>query len=87
MSGLDFKFKPTPRGFSRADFKDLYGAPCSIQASSLATDDAIWLGCDELGIEPVSKEPFAQRMHLNREQVASLLPILERFVETGELSS
>jgi hypothetical protein len=26
------------------------------------------------------------RMHLNRKQVAELLPILQKFVETGELS-
>jgi hypothetical protein len=26
------------------------------------------------------------RMHLSREQVAELLPILQKFVDTGELS-
>lgn len=34
----------TDRGFALADFKDLYGKSCSIQKSSLATIDAIWLG-------------------------------------------
>lgn len=34
----------TQRGFGRGEFKDLYGDECSIQKSSLATEDAIWLG-------------------------------------------
>jgi hypothetical protein len=98
----------TGRGFSRGAFSDLYGSPCSIQKSSLASDDAIWLGVDDvspkvlhgdarkLGIEtdatcgwvpyPIPKEvSMATRMHLSREQVAQLLPILERFVATGEI--
>ena len=37
----------TQRGFSNGKFKDAYGAECSIQKSSLATKDAIWLGIDD----------------------------------------
>jgi hypothetical protein len=65
---MTLEFKYTVRGFARYDFKDLYGNACSLQESSLATDNAIWLGCNE------------QRMHLNRNQVAALLPILQNFV-------
>ncbi len=36
----------TERGFALGLFTDLYGTKCSIQKSSLATDDAIWLGVD-----------------------------------------
>ena len=35
------------RGFSRMDFTDRYGEQCSLQKSSLATEDAIWLGVNE----------------------------------------
>lgn len=56
-------------------FKDLYDKDCSIQLSSLAGDDAIWFGVN--GVK--------KRMHLNREQVAELLPTLIRFVEKGVL--
>ena len=35
------------RGFSRMDFTDMYGEQCSLQKSSLATEDAIWLGINE----------------------------------------
>ena len=35
------------RGFSRMDFTDRYGEQCSLEKSSLATEDAIWLGVNE----------------------------------------
>lgn len=46
------KQKKTGRGFPLVEFKDYYGTPCSIQASSLAIyqqpgTSAIWLGCDD----------------------------------------
>ena len=37
----------TQRGFASGKFRDHYGSPCSIQKSSLATIDAIWLGVDD----------------------------------------
>jgi hypothetical protein len=37
----------THRGFALIEFEDLYGAKCSLQKSSLATEDAIWLGVDD----------------------------------------
>jgi len=90
----------TPRGFEHGEFTDLYGEKCSIQKSSLATDDAIWLGIDNpkltvfendqhgnyLITEMPNNFSVSSRMHLNREQVSELLPILQKFVETGELS-
>lgn len=33
-----------PRGFATYLFCDRYGAPCVLQKSSLATEDAVWLG-------------------------------------------
>lgn len=80
------RFDRTNRGFARYDFEDLYGEACSLQASSLATDDAIWFGCNETKIHHVTGQSLGQRMHLNREQVAALLPILQHFVMTGEVS-
>lgn len=72
------------RGFLKGKFKDRYGEDCSIQKSSLATEDCIWLGCDH---ETVDKQgrPCGARMHLTQEMVADLLPMLQHFVETGEL--
>jgi hypothetical protein len=36
----------TQRGFAIFTFRDLYGLGCSIQKSSLADKDAIWVGVD-----------------------------------------
>jgi hypothetical protein len=83
----------TSRGFVHADFTDRYGEACSIQDSSLATEDAIWLGIDHIngremssvvGIDP---ERIPARMHLTREMVAELLPLLQRFVDTGSIAA
>ena len=90
---LNIVFQPTQRGFLKGEFKDLYGMTCSIQKSSLATDDAIWIGSDGGShasgntIIPEDEFPYTcmARMHLNREQVSELIPILQFFVDNGEL--
>jgi len=89
----------TNRGFGIKKFKDLYGEECSLQESSLATDDAIWLGVHDPELVVFEDENMGKyittpmpktfsvhcRMHLNKEQVAELIPILQNFVETGFL--
>lgn len=42
-----FETTKTHRGFAHASFEDRYGAKCSIQKSSLATEDAIWFGIND----------------------------------------
>lgn len=91
------KLKPAnDRGFLRGEFTDLYGAKCSIQASSLATDTAIWLGINEPEVKimgpkgwedvPIPEQAMRSgRMHLNRELVLQLLPMLQHFAMTGYL--
>lgn len=88
------------RGFKNGKFVDSYNNQCSIQKSSSAMDDFIWLGIDNPKLTVFKDESMGQylettlpktwmvdsRMHLSREQVAELLPILQKFVETGELS-
>ncbi len=98
--------KKTQRGFSYQEFKDTRGNKCSIQKSSIATEDRIWLGSNELGLEgfyPNTHEPWRPltemeikikfgcidivdncRMELNRKQVARLIPLLQKFVDTGD---
>ena len=103
------EIKNSARGFEYTEFTDSYGAKCSLQKSSLATEDAIWFGVDDanpiimafdakrFGIEstetngwvtyPVPDEVLlTTRMHLSQEQVKELLPYLEHFAKTGELS-
>lgn len=77
-------FTKTDRGFTRGEFKDTYGCECSIQQSSIATADCLWLGCDEILRAP-GFDPINSRMHLTREMAAELIPPLQHFVETGAL--
>jgi hypothetical protein len=78
------KINATSRGFLRGEFKDRYGEACSIQESSLATESCIWLGCDH---ETVDKQgaPCGARMHLTQELATELIPLLQHFVDTGDL--
>ena len=76
----------TERGFALTGFHDQYGNKCSIQKSSSAMQDCIWLGIDQ--VEPIREGEevyYFGRMHLNQEQVSKLLPLLQHFVEHGEL--
>lgn len=94
---MDIREGLTNRGFKKYTFEDCYGIKCSLQKSSLATDSAIWLGCEDAdpkvlipgkGWQPVEMpEGYVAdtRMHLTREQVKDLLPLLHWFVETGDL--
>lgn len=91
------KLELTNRGFVIGDFLDEYGTPCSIQKSSLAEKDCIWLGVHDArpkicvygeGWKEISLPEGAMissRMHLSREHVKELLPILQHFADTGEL--
>jgi hypothetical protein len=92
------RVKRTGRGFAIAEFIDLYGATCSIQKSSLASKDAVWLGVDDANPRinrsdgngwqayPIPEEVLlTTRMHLSRQQVKKLLPLLQKFADTGEL--
>ncbi|MEK6828570.1 MAG: hypothetical protein AABY15_00390 [Nanoarchaeota archaeon] len=99
----------TGRGFSLGEFEDQYGKKCSIQKSSIATRDCIWLGVDDpepqimvsdarrLGITSSmangwmpynipTEVNISTRMHLSREDVKKLLPLLQKFAETGSLT-
>jgi hypothetical protein len=82
--------KRTQRGFLLAEFADRNGCHCSIQESSLATEEAIWLGMDTwYDGSPVGPQDevtgfyLGGRMHLTREMVQELLPLLEYFAQTG----
>ena len=72
----------TSRGFELIEFKDFNGEECSLQASSLATTDAIWLGCDNNAKIHLG-EQLSPRMHLDRKQVNRLVASLTRWLEKG----
>jgi len=96
------KIKKTVRGFSFYAFNDTNNKKCSIQKSSIADEDLIWLGVNDADPKIMTSQtpqggtgwiPFSipkevsltTRMHLNQKQVSELLPILQKFVDTGEV--
>jgi len=94
----EMKVGTTARGFGLIEFEDRNGVACTLQESSAADVGSIWLGCEDAdprhlvpgeGWLPYKLIPvevqFNTRMHLTREQVAALLPVLQQFAETGSL--
>jgi len=87
----------TSRGFTYSKFWDGNGIECSLQKSSAAEQDYIWLGCIDADPKQLIKgqgwtkismpdEYLANtRMHLTRKNVLHLLPSLIKFVVTGEI--
>lgn len=81
--------------------RDTNGVKFNIQKSSSAMEDKIWFGAIEIGLKhfkagegwkdveltDTMQEHYVanNRLHLNREQVAEIIPILQKFVDTGEL--
>ena len=99
---MNIESKVTVRGFRLKEFYDLYDCKCSIQKSSLATEDAIWVGISKP--EPIilaknlrddltgwvkyplpDEVEITTRMHLSIDQVKELIPILQEFVDTGDI--
>ena len=78
------KIEKTARGFKIVKFKDVYGCDCSLQESSSAEEERVWLGCDNCPPKhPVTGEELNPRMHLNVKQIKKLIKYLQNFVDTG----
>ncbi|MCK9544475.1 MAG: hypothetical protein M0R03_20850 [Novosphingobium sp.] len=56
------KKQQTSRGFEYYEFIDRYNTKCSLQKSSLAFEDCIWLGCDDANPK---KNGYRKRMGRN----------------------
>ena len=93
-----FNKTKTARGFGHIGFVDHYGKQCSIQKSSLAIEDAIWIGIDNPELKFLAPHGVGwvdyplhdsvscvTRMHLTQEQVKGIITILQKFVDTGEI--
>ncbi len=80
---MGLRYRDTHKGLRVANFTDRYGESCSIQRSSIAGEDCIWLGRDDPPRNG-NGQPLA-RMHLDRRMVRELLPALIQFVNEGTL--
>ncbi len=89
----------TSRGFGISNFKDSRGMDCTVQESSNAGLNCIWLGAKEVQVQVMTNNGWQvvdfsklcidnqfvgnQRMHLSQENVKELLPTLQYFAEHG----
>lgn len=48
----------TGRGFDLVTFRDRYGEICSLQKSSLATENCIWFGVNEPKVTALAKDVY-----------------------------
>jgi hypothetical protein len=93
-----YEMRDNGRGFRTTTFKDRYGQECSLQKSSLASEDCVWLGVNDptpkmyMAGEGWQNIPMPKgdvllsgSMHLTREMVKTLLPSLKKFVKTGNI--
>ena len=76
----------TKRGFRLYTFQDTYKCRCSLQMSSIAHHEAVFLGSDEdQERHDVTGELLTTRMHINRKTAREIGLKLIAFAETGEL--
>jgi len=64
----------TERGFKFIKFDDLYGENCSIQKSSLATEDTIWLGIDDAKPQIMAND--AKKLGIETDETTGWIPYL-----------
>jgi hypothetical protein len=57
----------TNRGFGIVEFKDRNGNECSLQKSSIATEECVWLGCDEIGLKRFTPKVGWQDVELEQD--------------------
>lgn len=67
------------------EFRDINGDACSIQESSLATKNALWLGCEHETRHHVTGEPCGARMHIDLPLAKQMVNTLQRWIERGYL--
>lgn len=90
MSKLFGEMKRTARGFAYYEGVDSKGEKISLQKSSLAGSDYVWLGVDNVRkVKDTSVYPPTEveitRMHLSQEQALELSAYLQYFGTEGEL--
>ena len=70
------KIEKTVRGFSLIEFVDDNGEKCSLQKSSSALEDKVWLGIDDAKIRefyPIPRETDEAWIEISQEEVEAKL--------------
>ncbi len=69
---MNIEHTNTDRGFPLITFKDAYNKSCSLQISSVADYDAVWLGIDDP--DPMVLASRAGRVGINTTQTTGWIP-------------
>ena len=76
----------TCRGFAAYSCVDTYGQTCSVQQSSLANRNALWVGADDEPVrDKVTGTTYNNRMHLSPAQARELAYLIGYWGQRGEL--
>lgn len=75
----------TNRGFDLVEFTDRYGAECSLQKSSLATEDAIWLGVNDGNPQVLASKASSLGVHTTVETGWVPYPVPEEVLVTTRM--
>lgn len=67
----ELEFRHSKNGFGYFEFTDSYGQTFTIQQSSSAEQDKVWIGAGK------------EWGHLTRDMVRQIIPILQQFADTG----
>ena len=88
MTEKEPELQHTCRGFPYYEFKDFYGAECSLQESSIVEPECVWLGCEK-NRKPhhITGTELSPRMHLTRKQARWIGEKLLEFANKGTITN
>lgn len=82
---MKLKLKHTVRGFAYYEFQDRYGDKCSLQKSSLATEDAIWFGIDDPSPKVMARDAAILGVSVNETEGWVPYPLPEQVLITTRM--
>jgi hypothetical protein len=74
------KLTKTSRGFDLIEFKESGGAKCSLQKSSSAEEDYVWLGADDLGLKGFA--PYRSWQDISEDEIKRVFGFTEIVTDT-----
>lgn len=69
---MEIEVGKTARGFDLIEFVDRYDAKCSLQESSLASEPAIWFGCNDANPQIMASD--AKRLGISTNSDSGWIP-------------
>jgi hypothetical protein len=74
------RFSKIENNFIVAEFEDKNGSTCVVSDSSVVNE-----ACIRLSVAAAAQGEAGLKMHLNQQMAADLIPVLQYFVDHGEM--